>query len=303
MGRWTQYDEDAYRLPAGIERTAYDADTGVYTYRDGNGQIYEGSPHQRYGTLRPVSQPPASTRPMFDKDKAPLSVVTKSPGSAPKSFADILSPDQVTSASPIHDGRSPTKSTSPKSRFIDAVRRAAAPKMLDVVHHATMSKRTNFALDSEKQRLLPEDVPQMSEKGRNSLTSSATSAGHHSSAPSARSATTASTLARAATSASHRSSPPVSGLARSSTTASSLVRSATNASSRSGASLVRSATNASTYSTASTTSLSHLVNAKPLRVDSMRELPSVPTRRPHHSSSSSASKRSSSQSRRPVEAL
>lgn len=238
-------------------------------------------------------------------DKAPLSVDTKSPGPAPKSFADILSPDQVTSASPIRDGRSPTKSTSPKSRFIDAVRRAAAPKMLDVVHHATTSKRASFASDSEKQRLLPKDVPQMSEKGRDPLTRSATSAGHRSSAPSARTATTASTLARAATSAGHRSSPPVSGLGRSSTTASSLARSVTNASSRSGASLVRSATNASTHSTASTTSLSHLVNAKPLRVGSMKELPSVPTGRPHHSktSSSSASQRSSSQSRRPVEAL
>ncbi|KDQ32748.1 hypothetical protein PLEOSDRAFT_1015367, partial [Pleurotus ostreatus PC15] len=148
MGRWTQYDEDAYRLPAGIKRTAYDADTGVYTYRDGNGQTYVGSPHQRYGTLRPISQPPASTRPIHPLpiDKAPLSVDTKSPGPAPKSFADILSPDQVTSASPMRDGRSPT---SPKSRFIDAVRRAAAPKMLDVVHHTTTtSKRESFASDS-----------------------------------------------------------------------------------------------------------------------------------------------------------
>ncbi|KAF4607935.1 hypothetical protein EYR40_000271 [Pleurotus pulmonarius] len=139
MGRWTQYDEDSYRLPPGVKRTAYDADTGVYTYRDGNGQIYTGAPHQRYGTLRPISQPPAETRAMFDKDKAPLSVDTKSPGPAPKSFADILSPDQVTSAPPIHGGRSPTKPTSPKSRFIDAVRRATAPKMLDVVHNATTS--------------------------------------------------------------------------------------------------------------------------------------------------------------------
>ncbi|KAF4579551.1 hypothetical protein EYR36_001369 [Pleurotus pulmonarius] len=304
MGRWTQYDEDSYRLPPGVKRTAYDADTGVYTYRDGNGQIYTGAPHQRYGTLRPISQPPAETRAMFDKDKAPLSVDTKSPGPAPKSFADILSPDQVTSAPPIHGGRSPTKPTSPKSRFIDAVRRATAPKMLDVVHNATTSHRASFASDSEKQRLIPKDVPQVSEKGRGPLTRSATSAGHRS-APLARSATTASTLARAATSAGHRSSPPVSGLARSPTNASNLTRSATNASSRSGATLGRSATNASTRSTASTTSLSHLMNAKPMRADSIKELPSVPTELPHHSrtSSSSASKRSSSQSRRAVEAL
>ncbi|KAF4603112.1 hypothetical protein EYR38_003517 [Pleurotus pulmonarius] len=221
MGRWTQYDEDSYRLPPGVKRTAYDADTGVYTYRDGNGQIYTGAPHQRYGTLRPISQPPAETRAMFDKDKAPLSVDTKSPGPAPKSFADILSPDQVTSAPPIHGGRSPTKPTSPKSRFIDAVRRATAPKMLDVVHNATTSHRASFASDSEKQRLIPKDVPQVSEKGRGPLTRSATSAGHRS-APLARSATTASTLARAATSAGHRSSPPVSGLARSPTNASNL---------------------------------------------------------------------------------
>ncbi|RDB15893.1 hypothetical protein Hypma_003541 [Hypsizygus marmoreus] len=32
MGRWTQYDEDAYGFPNGMRRTAYDADTKQYTY-------------------------------------------------------------------------------------------------------------------------------------------------------------------------------------------------------------------------------------------------------------------------------
>ncbi|KAJ7684534.1 hypothetical protein DFH06DRAFT_953643, partial [Mycena polygramma] len=68
MGRWTQYDEvcssrrrcettdwflglqDSYRLPAGMVRTGYDADTGCYTFRDATG-TYTGQPGSHYGPM------------------------------------------------------------------------------------------------------------------------------------------------------------------------------------------------------------------------------------------------------------
>ncbi|KAF9265248.1 hypothetical protein L218DRAFT_957432 [Marasmius fiardii PR-910] len=34
-GRWTQYDEDAYRLPPGLKRIDHDTDTGEYVFTGG----------------------------------------------------------------------------------------------------------------------------------------------------------------------------------------------------------------------------------------------------------------------------
>ncbi|MCJ1294175.1 hypothetical protein MMC34_005732 [Xylographa carneopallida] len=52
MGRWSQYDEDDYRLPVGMQRVDYDADTHTYTYQDTDGSYWEGAPGARYGSLR-----------------------------------------------------------------------------------------------------------------------------------------------------------------------------------------------------------------------------------------------------------
>ncbi|KAJ7481770.1 hypothetical protein FB451DRAFT_1170917 [Mycena latifolia] len=54
MGRWTQYDEDSYRLPAGMVRTGYDADTGQYIFQDRSG-TYRGLPGAQYGPMFPAS--------------------------------------------------------------------------------------------------------------------------------------------------------------------------------------------------------------------------------------------------------
>ncbi|KAJ7216385.1 hypothetical protein GGX14DRAFT_561952 [Mycena pura] len=59
MGRWTQYDEDSYRLPAGMVRTGYDADTGQYYFSDRSGMTYAGEAGSQYSHMYPVnSQPP-----------------------------------------------------------------------------------------------------------------------------------------------------------------------------------------------------------------------------------------------------
>ncbi|KAI0351310.1 hypothetical protein OH77DRAFT_1429843 [Trametes cingulata] len=54
MGRWTQYDEDSYRLPAGMVRIGYDADTGQYRFRDRDGSVWDGPSGSEYGPMRQV---------------------------------------------------------------------------------------------------------------------------------------------------------------------------------------------------------------------------------------------------------
>jgi hypothetical protein len=46
--------QDSERLPTGMKRIGYDADTRVYTFQDENGVLYESEPGNAYGILRPV---------------------------------------------------------------------------------------------------------------------------------------------------------------------------------------------------------------------------------------------------------
>ncbi|KAI0042266.1 carbohydrate-binding module family 50 protein [Auriscalpium vulgare] len=59
MGRWTQYDEDAYRLPEGMKRVGYDADTGRYFFRSKDGSLWEGAEGAQYSEMTKVSDAPA----------------------------------------------------------------------------------------------------------------------------------------------------------------------------------------------------------------------------------------------------
>lgn len=52
--------QDATRLPEGMNRIAYDADTGRYTFRDEKGVLYQGAPGEEYGVMTPVSSPRAN---------------------------------------------------------------------------------------------------------------------------------------------------------------------------------------------------------------------------------------------------
>ncbi|KAJ7628695.1 hypothetical protein FB45DRAFT_919027 [Roridomyces roridus] len=70
MGRWTQYDEDSYRLPEGMVRTGYDADTGRYIFKDSEG-TYVGSPGCRYGPVYPVNAPRARSNRVAAPKSAP----------------------------------------------------------------------------------------------------------------------------------------------------------------------------------------------------------------------------------------
>ncbi|KAI6087351.1 carbohydrate-binding module family 50 protein [Hypoxylon rubiginosum] len=55
MSRWSQYDTDEERLPDGMQRIGYDADTQTYTFRDTDGSTWESAPGNQYGQLHRVS--------------------------------------------------------------------------------------------------------------------------------------------------------------------------------------------------------------------------------------------------------
>ncbi|KAI8949570.1 carbohydrate-binding module family 50 protein [Xylaria longipes] len=59
MARWSEYDTDEERLPEGMQRVGYDADTQVYTFRDTEGGLWESAPGNRYGQLRRVATLPS----------------------------------------------------------------------------------------------------------------------------------------------------------------------------------------------------------------------------------------------------
>ncbi|KAI1396756.1 carbohydrate-binding module family 50 protein [Hypoxylon fuscum] len=64
MSRWSQYDTDEERLPEGMQRIGYDADTQTYTFRDADGSIWESAPGNRYGQLHRVT----TTLPSYGDD-------------------------------------------------------------------------------------------------------------------------------------------------------------------------------------------------------------------------------------------
>jgi hypothetical protein len=58
MSRFSYYDTDEERLPEGMTRVGYDADTQVYTYKDEHGDYWEGAPGSRYGRMTRVGAAP-----------------------------------------------------------------------------------------------------------------------------------------------------------------------------------------------------------------------------------------------------
>jgi hypothetical protein len=56
MSRFSRYDTDEERLPEGMQRVGYDADTQVYTFRDADGSFWESAPGNQYGQLTKVGE-------------------------------------------------------------------------------------------------------------------------------------------------------------------------------------------------------------------------------------------------------
>lgn len=58
MGRWSHLDTDEERMPDGMTRIGYDADTQTYTFRDAaDGSLWKGVPGSQYGRLFRVRPP------------------------------------------------------------------------------------------------------------------------------------------------------------------------------------------------------------------------------------------------------
>ncbi|KAJ4496204.1 hypothetical protein C8J55DRAFT_496059 [Lentinula edodes] len=155
MSRFTQYSEDSTRLPVGLQRIAYDADTQQYTFRDENGRLYYSASGESYGHLTTVgSAARAGEVAMTEPKPKPQKRSQTSPPTlpAPKSFYDILPPESIASAgsttslksspspsspSPSSSPTSPSSSSptsprptpSPRSRFIAAAKRSTIPRM------------------------------------------------------------------------------------------------------------------------------------------------------------------------------
>jgi len=68
MGRWTQYDEDDYRLPEGMKRVGYDSDSRRYYFRDRSGVLYEGAQGAEFGDMTRVHSAPIAIPEEDDND-------------------------------------------------------------------------------------------------------------------------------------------------------------------------------------------------------------------------------------------
>ncbi|KAK2589878.1 hypothetical protein QQS21_012442 [Conoideocrella luteorostrata] len=72
MSRYSQYDTDEERLPEGMRRVGYDADTQVYTFQDTDGSYWESAPGCQFGQLTRAGDGPqdyaADTEPFLMHD-------------------------------------------------------------------------------------------------------------------------------------------------------------------------------------------------------------------------------------------
>ncbi|KAK7031722.1 hypothetical protein R3P38DRAFT_2925358 [Favolaschia claudopus] len=172
MGRWTQFDEDSTRLPYGMKRVGYDADTSRYTFKDREGNTYMGPAHEEYGRLSLAHKASNPTMPHDDRPQAfasetsqpTLSISVPVQGyhrvDQGSTFQDILPPHLIASpsSSSAEDGNgNSTSSPFPMSggaRLRDAVRRSAVPAMQNVANairrSATSVRRPPRAQESEK---------------------------------------------------------------------------------------------------------------------------------------------------------
>jgi len=165
MDRWTQYDQDSYRLPQGLIRIGYDDQSQRHFFRDTNsGRIYQGEPRAEFGGVLTPTVPFDEESMVWGKPgrsttrNLPTNLDTTSP--PPKSFSDILPPSLIASSSPPPcPNNNPYESSTDRLRRV--VRSKALPKMQGVVHNvmrrtATMKMKGNNDDDTRSM---------MSEKG------------------------------------------------------------------------------------------------------------------------------------------
>lgn len=144
-------DEDSRRLPEGIKRIAYDADTQQYTFRDRSGQLYQNPSGETYGVLKPVSAPAAPRRSVtITARRDPALIRARSVKRPAKTFDDFLPPEYITSA-----GDSVSAPDSPSEDIARVKRNRSLPKIpriVEVMRPRAISPRKSE--DDEKRYLL-----------------------------------------------------------------------------------------------------------------------------------------------------
>lgn len=116
--KWTAKDEDPARLPEGMKRVGYDADTSRYTFKDRKGTLYVGESGSEYGHLKPVEDPTKKVereRPQaFNDLEGNERLIPHSPRmpgeAAPMSFHDMIPSNMITSPTTLPDEK-PQSST------------------------------------------------------------------------------------------------------------------------------------------------------------------------------------------------
>lgn len=88
MPRRYDYDTDDERLPEGMVRVGYDADTQVYTFRDTDGSLWEGPPGCQYGRMTKVTNAPKPPSRMasFDVEPGGAAIDINAHSDAPPSY-------------------------------------------------------------------------------------------------------------------------------------------------------------------------------------------------------------------------
>ncbi|OJA07923.1 hypothetical protein AZE42_03682 [Rhizopogon vesiculosus] len=152
MSRFTQFDEDSYRLPEGVKRIAYDADTQQYAFRDPSGQLYQNAPGEKYGVLKPVSALATPRRRVtITERRDPALIRARSIKHPAKTFDDFLPPEYITNAEDTN-----SVPNSPIDKIARVTRKATLSKIPGVVTGA-MRRRTSSprsSVDDEKHYLL-----------------------------------------------------------------------------------------------------------------------------------------------------
>ncbi|KAF5325494.1 hypothetical protein D9619_009723 [Psilocybe cf. subviscida] len=162
-------EEDSYRLPEGFRRIGYDGDSKRYTFRDNQGDIYQGEPGVLYGKMTPLVPSNSAfeaVRPQAFEDETRPTRRSTAPSAmtdVPTTFQDILPPELITTSSlSANPSYAVKRSASPKSSsaFVASVRKSALPKMQGVVHGL---RRSVTSMRRSKMRgvsRLPDDVPE-----------------------------------------------------------------------------------------------------------------------------------------------
>ncbi|KAG1763504.1 hypothetical protein EV702DRAFT_181587 [Suillus placidus] len=146
--------QDSHRLPEGIKRIAYDADTQQYTFRDRSGQLYQNPSGETYGVLKAVSAPAAPRRSVtITARRDPALIRARSVKRPAKTFDDFLPPEYITNA-----GDSSSAPDSPSEDIARVKRNRSLPKIprfMEVMRPRAISPRKSE--DDEKHHLLFDD--------------------------------------------------------------------------------------------------------------------------------------------------